>query len=428
MNQSNGKYDPFAEIDRYTAMGQIASGQVGGDPKQLERYLLMLYDHDNVVVTVANDIQRLEEDNTKYEEEIAKYSNQVQILVEKKQREEQERDRLISERQSSINNQNAEICRIKKGDYTLLGTHADPANKPGFWIGTIILVLLTIYLINFYASVLYNAFLLDPILVASESAEAGSAALSVTIVNLHAFEKVFTDYGWIGLIFLLSGTFVFIALGFLLHWFTQGTRIWALVAIYAFTFLLDAFLAYEIVRKIYEAKLIFMDLRPWKFTMAFKSADFYIILLAGFGMYVAWGLLYKYVIEEYSKILPELTGIGKRRAEIKRLNQDIKEVHKLKNSLIKQLGQDAEGIQQREVNFRKSNLQLNQTQIKELRVKIREYAQHSKKTMQELHTHVTFFLSGWLYEVRERENGQSAIKVEECHKVVEKFYHKIGYN
>ena len=227
---------------------------------------------------------------------------------------------------------------------------------------------------------------------------------------------------------MISGTFVFIALGFLLHWFTQSRRIWALLGVYAFTFLLDAFLAYEVVRKIYESKAIYSDLPVWEFSMAFRNADFYIILLAGFGMYVAWGLLFRYIMEEYRKILPEITGVRKRQAEIKRLERDIKAVNTLMNGRIQQLNQEAEGIQQREINYRESALQRNHTQIKEFRVKVREYAQHSKKTVQELRTQITFFVSGWLSEVRVRENGQSTAKVEECHKVVEKFFHKIGYN
>ena len=427
MNQSNGKHDPFAELDQFAKMGQTTSGQVGGDPKQLERYLFMLYDHDNVTATTLHDIQKLEEENAKYEKEISYYSDQVKALIQTKQGAEQERDRLISDRQNSINNQIAEIRRIRGGDYTLLGAHADPANKPGFWIGSFILILLTLYLINFYASVLYNAFLLNPITYASETELSDAVTSSVTIVNLTAFEKVFAEYGWIGLIFLISGTFIFISLGFLMHWFTQGRHYWALASVYAFTFLLDAFLAYEVVRKIHTIDTIMTGVK-WKFSMAFHNPDFYIILLAGFGMYVAWGLLFKYILDEYRKILPEITGVKKRRAEIQRLKQDIKEVNSLMNSRIQQFQQDAEGIQQREVKFRESAVQLNQTHIKELRVKVREYAQHSKKTVQELRTQITFFISGWLSEVRERENGQSAIKVEECHSVIEKFYRKIGYN
>ena len=427
MNQSNGKHDPFAEYDRFTKMGQMASEQVEGDPKQLERYLLMLYDQDNMVATTFNEIQGLEEVNIKHEVEIVSYSHEIQTLIKEKQANEQERGRLTTEYQKSISIQMAEIRRIRGGDYHLLGANANPANKPGFWIGAFILVLLTLYLINFYASVLYNAFILNPVSNDGGPINIETAVSSVTIINLTAFESVFAEFGWIGLIFLISGTFVFIALGFLQHWFTQGQRYWALVGVYTFTFLLDAFLAYEVIHKMHLIKEI-LDNAKWKVSMAFYDPDFYIILLAGFGMYVAWGLLFMYVLVEYGKILPEITGIRKRRAEIKRLMQDIKEISELKNGIIQQFQQDAEDIQQREVNFRKNELQKNLDKIKELRVKVREYAQRGKKTVQELQTEITFFVSGWLSEVRGRENGQSDIKIEECHKAVEKFYRKIGYN
>ena len=87
-----------------------------------------------------------------------------------------------------------------------------------------------------------------------------------------------------GLLFLFTASFMFIALGFLLHWFSQKGRRIFLYILYVFTFLFDAFLAYEIVHKIHSASSIVNEVEPWRISMAFSDMKFYIILFAGLAL------------------------------------------------------------------------------------------------------------------------------------------------
>jgi predicted nucleic acid-binding Zn-ribbon protein len=425
MSQKN---NPFEQLDNFSSIGYEQSGKVEGDPHQLEKFLYTLYDHDTITAGYLHDMQNLSEQNSLFEKEIADFNEDLQRMDDKMNKSEEERRRSANQFQEDINRKREEISSIKGGDYSYLNVQADPANKPGFWIGTIILVALTLYLVNFYASVLYNAFLLDPTKLIIESANNNGIIASVTIVNLESFENVFEDYGLIGLVFLISGTFVFISLGFLLHWFTQGNRFWGLVAVYVFTFIFDAFLAYEVVRKIHESRSIVDEVDKWVFSSIFSNAAFYVILFAGFGMYVAWGLLYKYVIEEYRKILPEKTGIRKRKAEINRLKQDMDHLLGTIDKKIQQSKEERDRVQKTEVDFRQNTIRKNLSSIQDLRRKIRDHSEQNDKMANEIRQQITFFVSGWISEIRHRENGSSDSKTEKCHKVVDGFLYKIGYN
>lgn len=428
MDESGERSGSFSDYGHYSVLGKAECHKVGGDPKLLENFLFMLYDQDNVTSTLRHDINEKLEENARYEKEIRSLRDLEQSVLHTAEGVERERDLLISDKRAEISNQQAEIKRIRGGDYSLLGVQADAANKPAFWAALFILILVTIYLISFYASVLYNAFLLDPIKLAQQNAELENIATSVTIVNLDAFYRVYGEFGWLGVIFLLTGAFVFITLGFLLHWFSKTGRIYWIITVYLFTFLFDAFLAYEVVRKIHESSAIYQELPAWKMKFAFEKADFYIILFAGFGIYVAWGLLFRYLQEEYHKILPAITGIRKRKAEIARLGRDIREVTSLMDKKINQLKSEATAIRQTEVDYRVSALRRNENDIKELRRNIRQNARQNKQSIQQLRTQVTFFMSGWCEAIRIDYNGQSEEKIQACHESVDKFFQTIGYN
>ncbi|MCB0589329.1 MAG: hypothetical protein KDD06_28845, partial [Phaeodactylibacter sp.] len=288
VNPSLAEMLPSFETD--ARFGEEQSAKVGGDPLVLQNFLFMFYDQDNVTASLRQEIYQIDRENERHRASAKHSREEVDALRSSIQNLITERGRLAAERQNEIANKKVEIRRIKGGDYTLLGTNAHPANRLAYWTAVVILVLLTAYLISFYASVVYNAFLLDPLALAAQQADSGAFS-TVTITNVRAFPLAYHEFGPLGVLFLLSGSFVFITLGFLLYWFSHSKgSIWHYV-LYLFTFLFDAFLAYEIVEKIYISESIYTEQPPWSFEMAFQDAEFYIILFAGFGIYLAWGLL-----------------------------------------------------------------------------------------------------------------------------------------
>lgn len=411
----------------YSAFGEQESAKVDGDPKVLENFLYMFYDQDSKTSDCRRDMHELLAENEKLNGEIANYQGSVDDIRRSIQMYVDERDQFGMNIQRDIHVHHATIKKIRGGDYATLRDDSHPANRLGFWLGVIILALLSLYLINFYSSVLYNAFLLDPYKLATQNVKE-KLVQSVTVVNLRAFYDTYRGFGTLGVVFLFTGTFVFIGLGFLLHWFIKmQNRIWP-IALYVFTFLFDGLLAYEVVRKIHLSYSYSNESDPWRWQMAFQNAEFYIILLGGFGMYVAWGLLLRYVLEEYHKILPAIIEIRKNKAEISRLKKDLKKTMETMNGKIHYLKTEQDSIRRRDIDFRQARINSNSNNVKDLRAKMRTHLQQTKKNAQQLRTIVTLFLSGWCKFIRQKydHTQQADDRVNACHDVVEKFYQTTG--
>lgn len=421
--------DPIKDFEAASQFGEEQSKKVGGDARTLESFLFMFYDQDNETSSIRQEIFQLERDNDANKGYMAEQNKVVEGLRQSVHTYNRERDRLVADRQNEIASKKVEIKRIKGGDFSLLGTDANPANRLAYAIASMILMLLTMYLICFYASVIYNGFLLDPYALLSQN-NGQSIVLTVTIANVRAFPLVAEQFGFWGVLFLFTGTFVFITLGFLVHWFNQSkSKIW-IYALYVFTFLFDGFLAYEIVRKIHESKVITGEtLIPWVPKMAFQQMEFYIILFAGFGIYIAWGLLLRYLLEEHHKILPARAGIQRRRAEIDKLNQEIKDIQGQFGQKTNDLQKEVNDLSQREISLRANEIQNNEVKIKSLREKLRNHLQRNGLTAQKLRAQVTPFFTGWtkiIWEVFSQEEAQK--RVDECHEVINRFFKTVGLN
>jgi len=405
--------------------GEEQSKRVGGDPQMLRNFLYMFYDQDNETAELRQRIHRLEAENEKNKKNVVALKDGVDARRIEIQKSRHERERLVLDRQDNIAAKKVEIKRIRGGDYSLLDTDQSPANRPAYWTAVFILAILTLYLINFYASVIYNAFLLDPLKMAAVLFQDGIVE-TVTIANLKAFRLVYADYGILGVVFLISSTFVFITLGFLVYWFSKNKSNFWQYALYVFTFLFDAFLAYEIVYKMHLSQGYAGEMPPWQFTTAFQQMEFYIILCAGFGIYVAWGLLLRYVLEEYHRILPAIAGIRRRKAEIKRLEGEIKDIDNRSDVRIRILEKEITDIEQKEIGTAKHAIEKNLELIQNLRREIQRHLAESGLTAKRLRSQITAFLSGWCNSILEYGNGTAEAKIKECHGEVNRFYETIG--
>lgn len=417
----------LAGFDAMAHFGREQAKLVNGDPQLLENYLFTLCDKDDESTALRKEIYDKSKAIKDCQDQIAAHQQVVADLNTKAEVLANERERFVNDRKREIEEKRVEIRRIRGGDYSLLGTSENPANSLAYWIAVPILLFLSIYLVLFYASVLYNAFFLDPMALVAEQSEGFD--LFVAIANVEAFPQAYARYGILGALFLFSGAFVFLSLGFLLYWFAQSKQSLWTYALYLFTFLFDAFLAYEIVRKVYISEMLFMDKPDWAFGMAFGEMAFYIILMAGFGMYVAWGLLLKYVLEEYRKVLPAVAGRRRRRAEIGRLTREIKEAQQQFGHQLETVKAKAANIEQQELRFRENEIERHKAQAGALREKLRLQLKNSGLSAQELHTQVTAFYAGWCNGLREAAGPETApAMLGQCHEHVTRFYKNMGLN
>lgn len=172
------------------------------------------------------------------------------------------------------------------------------ASKVGLIIGIVILVFLTVYLFIFYSSASYSALFKE---------FAGSLGVAAAIFDPQALTNAARD-GIPELILLLTIPFVFLALGYLIHKF-QEDRAWTkwlkVSALLVVTFIFDAILAYAIEKKIYDYRCLNEADNPcpeFSFAIAFQEPNFWLIIFAGFIVYVVWGFVFDFVMEAYEKL------------------------------------------------------------------------------------------------------------------------------
>lgn len=199
----------------------------------------------------------------------------------------------------------------------------DLTAKPSFYIGMIILIFLTVYLFVFYSSASYSAFFKEFTL--------NQIGVANSIFDAQAISRALND-GVTELVLILTIPFVFLGLGYLIHKMneTKGymkfVRIGFLVVI---TFLFDAIMAYDITEKIYNIKRegAFTDMPEFSIPLAAKSVNFWIIIFAGFIVYLIWGFVFEFVLDAYDKIDKLKVALRQKDIEIRNEHMKLQEIN-----------------------------------------------------------------------------------------------------
>lgn len=158
-----------------------------------------------------------------------------------------------------------------------------------FYIGLILLIPITLYLLVFYVSASYSAFF----------KEFTDASLTAAIFDADALTNAF-EASWLEGVLVITIPFVFMGLGYVIHMMQKGTGIkksLRIIALFVTTFLFDGLLAYVIEKKIYDFNKT-PDSPIYDLEIALGQAEFWMIIFAGFVVYVIWGLLFDFVMKE----------------------------------------------------------------------------------------------------------------------------------
>lgn len=213
------------------------------------------------------------------------------------------------------------------------GIEATKKPKAQFYIGLLILLPITIYLLVFYISASYSAFF-----KVFETTE-----LSAAIFDAQALTKAFND-GWLETIFISTIPFAFMGLGYLVHMFQNEKRTgWIkILGLYIVTFIFDGILAYQIEKKIYDFEKT-LDSPPFDLPIAVSKVEFWGIIFAGFVVYIIWGLVFDFIMKEYENFDKIKCFVAKLREEIANLKRQ-KENTTEQINLLKQEKTNIEGI------------------------------------------------------------------------------------
>ena len=245
-----------------------------------------------------------------------------EIQISSKEKEISEvKENKISALKEKIDILKKDIMRIRENPEELL---KDKLGKVGFIIGGLILAALTIYLFIFYSSASYSAFFKEFTI----NSDLGTAS---SIFDPKAIEIAYQD-GITELILILTIPFVFLGLGYLIHKFQEKKNFknyFKIVGLIIVTFIFDFILAYEITQKIYNIKKegSFQDMPDYSVSLAFQSVNFWLIIFAGFVVYLIWGFVFDFVMESYDKLDIVKQAIKARETEIKLYEEDITKHH-----------------------------------------------------------------------------------------------------
>lgn len=224
---------------------------------------------------------------------------------------------LIPAKKTRIEDLKKEIIDIRKNPEHYTGVHV---GKAGFVIGVSILALLSIYLFIFYSSASYSAFF--------KEFKPDDIIITRAIFDANAISNSLKD-GITELIFLLTIPFVFIGLGYLIHKFQEGkgfAKYAKIAALLIITFLFDSIIAYEITEKIYNIKRdndLTGNLPDFTVGLAFRSVAFWLVIFAGFVVYLIWGFVFDFVMEAHSKLDIVKVNIKTKREQIQSIEQEI---------------------------------------------------------------------------------------------------------
>ncbi len=206
------------------------------------------------------------------------------------------------------------------------GIDADKKPKAQFYIGLLILLPITLYLVVFYISAFYSAFFKD---------FAPETTVFAAIFDGQALSKAFNDTngGYLEVIFICTIPFAFMGLGYLIHMFQKAKEkaTFKIISLFVVTFIFDAILAYQIEKKIFDFEKL--PGQEFNLSLAFQSVEFWGIIFAGFVVYIIWGLVFDFIMNEYENIDKIKIFICSLKNQKENLLSEKKEIKKLKDSI-----------------------------------------------------------------------------------------------
>ncbi len=371
----------------YTAKGTKDAGLCLGSPQALLPKLQAIY--MQLSRYIQHDEMKQNERKSKIKQEIsgleAKANN-----VETKIKSEQEK--LIHE-ETKIEKILKEIDHIKENPAIISG---DSFAKASFWIGLVIILFLTVYLFVFYSSASYSAFF--------KNFSSSDTNVAQAIFDAQALSKAWID-GFTELIFILAIPAVFLGLGFLIHKFSEEKGVikyLKILGLIIVTFTFDFIIAYEIVEKIYNIKKegSFELMPDLTISMAVQQVNFWLIIFAGFVVYIIWGLVFDFTMKEYEKM--DKVRYSIKNKELKLAEYKI-ECKRIKETLTNH-------------QYEKSSIQ---GEIDKLKIQLESYVLYFNDVREGINN----YFSGWVGYLKSTATSQT--QIDECNHIKEKFLYDL---
>ena len=384
-NQQENSDDSIAVISgaSYTAKGTKDAGYCGGSSHALLPKLHAVY--MQLIRYIQQDEMKQNERKSKIKQEITSFEAK-NANVESKIRAEQDK---LTHEENKIEKTIKEIDNIKENPKLISG---DSFAKASFWIGLVIIFFLTIYLFVFYSSASYSAFFKD--------FKSNDTNVAQAIFDAQAISKAWAD-GFTELIFILAIPAVFLGLGFLIHKFSveKGISKYLKISGLVFvTFIFDFIIAYEIVEKIYDIKKngSFEPMPDMTISMAAQLINFWLIIFAGFVVYIIWGLVFDFTMREYEKMDKVRYAIKNKEQKMAEYKTECKEI-KEKISILQNERNNTQG------------------EVDKLKIQLESYVLYFNDVREGINNYFT----GWVGYLKSTAASQTLIH--ECNQIKDKF-------
>jgi hypothetical protein len=276
--------------------------------------------------------QPYKEEQEKSRTELKKSETAIAIYEQKEQ-----------EFNSLIDNIQREIVDVKVNPNKYIDD--GKGQKAQFYVGLILILPITLYLLVFYISASYSAFF----------KEFSDDSLTAAIFDADALTNSF-NASWLEGVLVITIPFVFMGLGYIIHMVQKGKGIkntFRMIALFTTTFLFDGLLAYIIEKKIYDFNKT-PDSAVYDLRIALEQAEFWMIIFAGFVVYIIWGLVFDFVMKEHENMdkirvfirgkKEELTILEKVKLENSNKINDFKQKVVSMNGIIRELQSKIDGF------------------------------------------------------------------------------------
>jgi hypothetical protein len=173
-------------------------------------------------------------------------------------------------------------------------------------------VLLSLYLLFFYASAIYASFFRNP----SSILKLAGDDIALYLDSIFDIKGIFTLSPLLLIVYL--GAFLFFAIGLIPHNLEGENKKRNIILAIIGAFIADSLMAYKIDIGIHDLKVMagIAD-TDWHF---YSSINFYMVLLFGFCAYLVWGYMFEMMLKEKTK----KTGDVKAALIITGLKEDMK--------------------------------------------------------------------------------------------------------
>ena len=383
--QQDNSNDSIAVISgaSYTAKGTRDAGLCMGSSQALLPKLQAVF--MQLTRYIQQDEMKQNERKSKIKQEISNFVTKNANLDNKIN---EEQDKLTHE-EKKIDKILNEIDNIKENPKIISG---DSFAKASFWIGFVIIIFLTIYLFVFYSSASYSAFF--------KNFSSNDTNVAQAIFDAQAISKAWAD-GFTELIFILAIPAVFLGLGFLIHKFSEEKgfyKYFKITGLIGVTFIFDFIIAYEIVEKIYNIKKegSFESMQEMTISMAAQQVNFWLIIFAGFVVYIIWGLVFDFTMKEYEKMDKVIYAIKNKEKKLAEYKMECKQIKESISNLQNQ----------------KSS---SQGEIDKLKIQLESYVLY----FNDVREGVNNYFSGWVGYLKSTASSQAHI--DECNQIKDKF-------